>query len=381
MDGHDLLHALRGTSEFEAVGDTPDQEKPVRSRALPPDLSDCVTHVTAGNRKMPVLKAMTTTACERDCHYCPFRAGRSSMRRVTLTPDDMARGFMALYERGAVEGLFLSSGVIRGGVTSQDSIIDVGTILREKFDFRGYMHLKIMPGAERDQVQRTMELANRVSANLEAPSASRLTKIAPHKDFAGELLTRLRWVEDLRQASGGKLAASSTTEFVVGPAGESDVELLSTSAALYQQLGLARVYFSAFQPVRDTPLDNHPATTDTRRIRLYQASFLLRDYGFDVEELPFTPGGNLPLTTDPKRVWADANLLHTPIEINTAETHDLMRIPGIGSKSAARIVRARRVHPLRSLDDLRAAGVLNVKRAEAYILLDGKRPHFQPRLL
>ncbi len=210
------------------------------------------------------------------------------MRRMTLTPDDMARGFMSLYRGGAVEGLFLSSGVIRGGVTSQDSILDVGAILREKYDFRGYMHLKIMPGAERDQVQRAMQLANRVSINLEAPNAERLERIAPGKRFEDELLTRLRWVEELRQQT--RLTSSSTTELVVGPAGERDVEILSTTEFLHRQLKLARVYFSAFRPIPDTPLDNEPATDPARQFRLYQASFLLRDYEFDVEELPFRPG-------------------------------------------------------------------------------------------
>jgi predicted DNA-binding helix-hairpin-helix protein len=175
MDGHDLLKALNGVTEFESVGDAPRRERPSRA----PDLSGCVTQVVAGNRKMPVLKSLMTTACERDCFYCPFRAGRSSMRRMTFSPDDMARGFMALYRAGAVEGLFLSSGVIRGGVTTQDNILDVGAILREKYDFRGYMHLKIMPGAERDQVQRAMALANRVSINLEAPNAERLDRSRP----------------------------------------------------------------------------------------------------------------------------------------------------------------------------------------------------------
>lgn len=380
MDGHDLLQTLRGATAFEAVGDDPAHEGPSRSRKLPPDLSDCVTHVTAGSRKMPVLKAMTTTACERDCYYCPFRAGRSAMRRVTLTPDDLARGFMALYSGGAVEGLFLSSGVIRGGVTTQDAIIDTATILRAKYAFKGYMHLKIMPGAERDQVLRTMQLADRVSANLEAPSADRLMRIAPTKHFTEDLLTRLQWIEDLRRTSGGALRASSTTEFVVGPAGESDVELLSTSAYLHRQLGLARVYFSAFHPVHDTPLDNYPATNDTRRIRLYQASFLLRDYGFDVEEMPFTPDGNLPLNIDPKRAWADEHLLQAPVEINTAAPEQLLRVPGIGSKSATRIVRARQRDRLRTLGDLQAIGVPNVKRVEPYVLLNGRRPAQQQRL-
>ena len=380
MDGHDLLHALQGATEFETVGDTPAHERPARRSAGPLDLSDCITQVTAGNRKMPVLKGMTTTACERDCLYCPFRAGRTAMRRVTPTPDDYAQGFLALYKAGAVEGLFLSSGVIRGGVHSQDSIIDTATILREKYGFRGYMHLKIMPGAERDQVQRTMELADRVSVNLsEAPSADRLAKIAPGKGFSDELLTRLQWVEDLRRDSGGQLAPSSTTEFVVGPAGESDVELLSTSQQLYRHLKLSRVYFSAFHPVLDTPLENVAPTIDTRRIRLYQASFLLRDYGFDVE-LPFTQEGHLPLDTDPKLAWAEVHLRHTPVEVNTASPEDLLRVPGIGSQGAARIVRARRQSTLRTLQDLRALGVRNVQRVAPYVLLDGVQPPQQPRL-
>jgi predicted DNA-binding helix-hairpin-helix protein len=370
MDGHELLDALRGTTEFESVGDAPQQEIPDNA----PDLSGCVTHVTAGNRKMPVLKTLLTTACERGCFYCPFRAGRTSMKRVSFSPDDMASGFMALHRAGAVEGLFLSSGVIRGGVTTQDAILDTGAILREKYGFKGYMHLKIMPGAERDQVVRAMQLADRVSINLEAPNAERLDAIAPHKGFAEELLTRLQWVEELRRASEGTLRASSTTEFVVGPAGERDVELLTTTGYLYRELGLARAYFSAFRPVTETPLDNHPATDLTRRLRLYQASFLLRDYAFDVEELPFAQNGDLPLDADPKRAWADDHLRAAPLEVNRASFRELIRVPGIGKKGAARLLEARRQGKLRDLADLRSAGVVNATRAAPYVLLNGSRP-------
>lgn len=379
MDGHDLLHEMRGITEFEAVGDAPHLERKRPTPPDTPDLSDCITHVVAGDRRMPVLKAMTTTACERDCFYCPFRAGRSAMRRVKFTPDDLARGFMALYRGGAVEGLFLSSGVIRGGITSQDSILDVGAILREKYNFRGYMHLKIMPGAERDQVIQAMKLADRVSANLEAPNAPRLEAIAPQKQFDAELLTRLKWIEEIRQQSEGQIRASSTTEFVVGPAGERDVELLSATDYLHNQLKLARVYFSAFHPVRDTPLDNVAPTTEQRKIRLYQASFLLRDYGFSVEELPFIGAGDLPQHTDPKTAWAEENLRHAPIELNLAERKDLLRVPGIGMKNAARILAARRRGTLRSLADVRALGINGTRRMEPYILINGRSPG-QPRL-
>jgi len=380
MDGHDLLTALHGTTEFESVGDSPRDEVPVRSRRVPPDLSGCITNVTAGSRKMPVLKAMSTTACERDCFYCPFRAGRSAMKRVKFTPDELASGFMALYRAGAVEGLFLSSGVVRGGVTSQDAILDTGAILRQKYGYRGYMHLKLMPGAERDQVREAMRLATRVSINLEAPNAHRLERIAPAKRFDQELLTRLRWVEELRQDPDARLRASSTTEMVVGPAGESDLELLSVTEVLFRQLHLSRVYYSAFRPVAETPLAEAPPTDPLRQVRLYQASFLLRDYGFELEELPFVGEGNLPLSVDPKRAWADEVLARRPVELNSAARAELLRVPGIGPLSADRILQARGKGRLRELSDLRAIGVRGVQRIAPYVLLDGRRPIEQPRL-
>lgn len=380
MDGHDLLSALHGTTEFESVGDAPRQEQPVRSRRVPPDLSGCITNVTAGSRKMPVLKAMSTTACERDCFYCPFRAGRSSMKRVKFTPDEMASGFMALYRAGAVEGLFLSSGIVRGGVTSQDAILDTGAILRQKHGFRGYMHLKLMPGAQRDQVREAMRLATRVSINLEAPNAARLERIAPGKLFEQELVTPLRWVDEMRQDPDSRLRASSTTELVVGPAGESDLELLSVTDVLYRQLHLSRVYYSAFRPLVETPLADVPATDPQRQLRLYQASFLLRDYGFELEELPFAGQGDLPRAVDPKRAWADQSLAHQPVEINYAARAALLRVPGIGPQGADRILKARARGRLRTLDDLRAIGIRGVKRVAPYVLLDGRRPLDQPRL-
>lgn len=380
MDGHDLLSALAGTTEFEAAGDTSRSEAPARSRRIPPDLSGCITHVIAGSRKMPVLKAMATTACERDCFYCPFRAGRSAMKRVRFTPDELASGFMALYRAGAVEGMFLSSGVVRGGVTTQDAILDTGAILRRKYGFRGYLHLKLMPGVERDQVREAMRLATRVSINLEAPNATRLARIAPGKQFEQELLTPLRWVEELRRDPDAGLRASSTTELVVGAAGESDLELLSITDQLFRQLRLARVYYSAFRPVAETPLADLPATDPLRELRLYQASFLLRDYGFELEDLPFTGQGDLPLHVDPKRAWADQVLVHQPVEINRASRAELLRVPGIGPRSADQILKARVQGRLRTLADLRHIGIRAVQRVAPYVLLDGHRPVEQPRL-
>ncbi len=340
--------------------------------------------VMPGGKRITLLKTMVTSACERNCNYCPFRAGRN-YRRATFKPEELAQTFMAMYRAGLVEGMFLSSGIIRGGVTTQDKLIATAEILRQKLNFRGYLHLKIMPGAERDQVQRSMELASRVSVNLEGPNDRRLALLAPKKVFLDELLQPLKWVEEIRQTVAPAKTwngrwPSSTTQFVVGAVGDSDLELLTTSGYLLRHLRLSRTYYMAFNPVPDTPLENVPPENPWRQHRLYQASFLLRDYGFDLEEMPFAQNGNLPLDADPKLAWAQANLSEAPLELNRAGPDSLLRVPGIGPKGARSIVAARRHNKLRELKDLKAIGV-SPTRPAPYVLLDGKRPAFQPRLL
>ncbi len=330
--------------------------------------------VMPGGRRIALLKTLLTSACERDCAYCPFRQGRD-FHRATFTPDELALLFMRLHQEGIAEGIFLSSGVSGGGPRTQDRLIAAAEILRRRYDFRGYIHLKIMPGAEREQIRAAMRLADRVSVNLEAPNTERLSSLAPHKLFAEELLQRLRWIEEIRRGELGRWP-SSTTQFVVGAAGESDLELLTTTEFLHRQAGLARAYFSGFSPVPDTPLEDHPPTSALREHRLYQSSFLLRDYGFTVEELPFDPGGNLPLESDPKLAWARLHLTHAPVEVNTAARRDLLRVPGIGPVGAERILQERRRGHLRDLADLRKLGVVT-RRAASFVLLDGRRPVHQ----
>ncbi|MCX7682051.1 MAG: radical SAM protein [Anaerolineae bacterium] len=345
---------------------------------LADDLAGCVYHaVTPGGKRIALLKTLLTSACERDCFYCAFRQGRD-VRRAAFSPDELARLFMQLHQQGIVEGIFLSSGVAGGGPNTEDRLIATAEILRRRYGFQGYIHLKIMPGAERDQVAAAMRLANRVSVNLEAPNTRRLQLLAPHKVFAEELLQRLRWIEELRHEMPGR-GPSSTTQFVVGAAGESDLELLTTTEFLHRQVGLARAYFVAFVPVPGTPLENHPPTSPLREHRLSQSSFLLRDYGFTVEELPFDAEGNLPLEHDPKWVWALRELTNAPVEINTADRLTLLRVPGVGPKGAARLLEARRHGRLRELSDLRKLGIA-ADRAAPFILLDGRRPAYQPPL-
>lgn len=342
-----------------------------------------ITITSAGGRRVPLLKAMLTTACERDCHYCGFRAGMD-WRRLTFKPEEMARAFQMIHQAGMVEGLFLSTGLFGGGAHTQDKLLDTADILRNRLGYRGYLHLKIMPGAERDQIRRAMELADRISLNLEAPDQKRLSHIAPKKELREELLLRLQWIEEIRRSEPGWRGwngrwSSSATQFVVGAVDETDVDLLALTYQLMRTAKLARTYFMAFTPVEGTPLENHPPENPLREHRLYQASYLLRDYGFDLEDLPFDRRGHLPIGRDPKSAYAEMALSEAPVELNRADRHDLLRVPGVGPRGASAILKARRTSKLRDLSDLRAMGIV-AERAAPYITLDGQRPDRQARL-
>jgi predicted DNA-binding helix-hairpin-helix protein len=370
--------SLAGTDSCPASSSTqagiqpPEHGFPIHMAALP------------NGRRMPLLKSLLTSACERNCYYCPFRAGRDT-RRVSFKPDEMARTVVQLSSTGTIQGAFISSGIAGGGIRTQDRLIDTAEILRNKLHYRGYLHLKIMPGAETAQIERAMQLADRVSVNLEAPNTNRLQLLAPQKDLLEELLQPLRTIEKIRSTRPGYQGwngrwPSSTTQFVVGAVGENDLELLQTVSYLYRKLHLARSYFSGFSPVRGTPFEEKDPINPWRQHRLYQASFLLRDYGFEVEELPFEGDGVLPLELDPKQAWAGQNLSQAPLEINRAWKEQLLRVPGIGPRGAQAILNARvKGGRLQSLEDLKALGVY-ADRAAPFILLDGHRPPAQLRL-
>jgi predicted DNA-binding helix-hairpin-helix protein len=340
-------------------------------------LKGAVVQVQRPDGPMVVLRTLQTSACEQNCFYCPFRAGRSGMPRIGFSPDELAGEFDRLQRAGVVKGLFLSSGSVGGGSRSMDPMLASVELLRHKYAYRGYVHLKIMPGAERAQVEQAFSLADRVSVNLEGANAERLACLAPGKDFGGELLGAMRWVREIAQAQGPmKKAPSLVTQFVVGPAGESDRELLTTAERLYRELKLARAYYSGFNPVPDTPLADVAPTPAVREHRLYQADWLLRFYGFALGDLPFDQDGVLPSDVDPKLAWARQHLAERPVEVNRASRRDLLRVPGIGPRSADAILRARRQGQLRELGDLRTLGAV-ASRAAPFVLLDGRRPPHQ----
>ncbi|MCB0062317.1 MAG: radical SAM protein [Caldilineaceae bacterium] len=379
-DPFQKLSLLENATAFEPAGADPlteqtaGQRESTHTRATAKPLP-CISEVTTPQGKKPVLKAMMTTACERDCYYCPFRAGRSKMQRITFEPDEMAKTFDLMQRAQLVDGMFLSSGIIKGGATTQDKIIDTAELIRKKYRYRGYVHLKIMPGAEYDQIRRTMQLADRVSVNLEGATEERLQRLAPKKAYWTELIQRLQWVSQLRVQE--QLRASVVTQFVVGAVGDTDLELLQVSETLYRQLGLRRTYYSAFHPISQTPFETLPSTPALRQHRLYQASFLLRDYGWLLEDLPFQQDTNLRTDVDPKQAWADEHLRHAPLEVNRATREELLRIPGIGPKGVEAILRARPRGHLTELSQLRRVGIRDVKRAAPYVLLNGRAPEQQ----
>ena len=327
-------------------------------------------------KSMPLLKSMITSVCENNCYYCAFRAGRDC-QRASFTPDEMADTFTKLNNKNIAKGLFLSSGIAGSSVRIQDKIIDTAAILRKKLNYQGYMHLKIMPGAEFSQIENLMLYADRVSINLEAPNRERLSSLAPKKDFYDALYLRLSWAAQIRDklmSFGSKRGKSPsiTTQFVVGPSGESDYELLKTSVFLINTFRLARIYFMTFRPVLGTPLAETAPEDPLRGHRLYQSSFLMRDYGFHFEDFAFLPNGNLRLDRDPKQIWAEINLSESPLEINRASRSELLRIPGIGPKRVKFITEYRQKNLIRTEEDLKKLGI-PIEKSGKYMLLNGRR--------
>ncbi|HEX8693103.1 MAG TPA: radical SAM protein [Longimicrobium sp.] len=337
--------------------------------------------VTGG--RVSLLRILMTNACSFNCHYCPMRRDRN-LPRTLLKPEELVRVFLAAHQRGWCEGLFITTGIPARPVKVMDDLVRVLELLRERHGFRGYVHVKIVPGAETAQIERLTRLASRVSLNLEAPCGQSLVQIAPEKSFATSLaaLDQARALVKREQAEraegrprdplhpGG--AAGMTVQFVVGATQDSDRTLLGRVTDLYAGGGVHHAHFSAFRPIRETPLEDAPAAPALREQRLYQADYLLRSYGFGADEVVFDEAGNLPLGRDPKTSWALAHPERFPVEVRTAGYEELLRVPGIGPGAARRIVAERGGTVLRGLADLRRLGVVTT-RAAGFLTLGGRR--------
>jgi putative DNA modification/repair radical SAM protein len=397
MDAAEKLRVLISDAAFECEGGKSASARAVQ-QLKEQRLRESIYHAKVPGGTMPLLKTLLTNACIKNCAYCPI-AAYCDHRVVSFKPDEMARLFMAMHKAGMVNGLFLSSGIVRDPDTTQELLNDTAKILRTRYGFRGYIHLKVMPGASLEAIKEAARWANRISVNAEAPNEQRLKAIAPDKSFQGEMLPtlkriaeiitqrRMEWLERqgvVQRIGKGWLAdldelasvptppvLSSTTQFVVGAAGESDKELLQTVVQFYRQFQLGRAYFSAFRPICGTKMEDAPAETPVREHRLYQADFLLRRYDFELDELPFDEQGNLPRDVDPKLAWALRHPERFPVEVMKAEREELLRVPGIGPETAERIVKARKEGTLLTAEDLQRLGV-RLKRAAPFLTLRGK---------
>jgi predicted DNA-binding helix-hairpin-helix protein len=374
LDTEDKLALLGYAARHDLCGTAPIRmrRRTRRYRSVPPGLYPAVLP----NGKMAcLLKVLLTNVCANDCAYCQNRLGGRG-REAAFRPEELARTFMDLRYRRLAQGLFLSSGIPGDPDAVTRDMIDVLEILRTRYAYKGYIHVKILPGASRAAVERACQLADRASINLEFPNPDRLSLASSRKRFEGDLLTRLAWLGEIHR--GGLLKSGLTTQFVVGAAGESDAEILSTLKRLYTEHSLRRAYFSSFNPLPGTPWEEKPPVSTLREHRLYQADFLHRLYGFDWEEIPLDESGGLHLDKDPKAAWAAAHPEFFPVEINRAGSKALLRVPGIGCTSSQRIVNIRGEGRLRDLEQLRRLGVV-ISRAAPYILLDGRVPPALPR--
>lgn len=353
-----------------------------RAGALRP-LNIREVRVGAYGPRAKLLRILMTNACSFNCHYCPMRRDRE-LPRTLLKPAEMVRIFLDAVARGWASGLFITTGIPGRPAKVMDDLIEVLELLRERHGFRGYVHVKIIPGAEEAQVDRITALANRVSINLETPCGDSLRAIAPEKRLETTLVTLGRVqgrVGDAREEEGDGRppdplrpggTAGITTQFVVGATPDPDRAILERVTELYRGGGMHHTHFSAFRPIRDTPLEGARGALPLREHRLYQADHLLRRYRFTREELVFDEGGNLSLAHDPKVAWALAHPERFPVDLRTAPYEELLRIPGIGPRVARRILEKRRTAMPRGIEDLRGLGVV-VVRAQGFVSIGGRR--------
>jgi putative DNA modification/repair radical SAM protein len=327
-------------------------------------------------RCISLLKILLTNWCQYDCLYCVNRVS-SNVQRARFTVDEVVQLTLDFYRRNCIEGLFLSSGIIRSPDYTMEQVVEVARVLREEHDFRGYIHLKTIPDAAPELLQKAGRYADRLSINIELPTQHGLSTLAPEKDGAAikRSMAKLRLhiehakgeardaekapVMSIAGAKPGRekppafAAAGQSTQMIVGADGADDATILQTSATLYGSYKLKRVYYSAFSPIPDSssslPLQAPPLV---REHRLYQADWLMRFYGFEAGEIASGGNGMLSLEVDPKLAWALAHPDRFPVDVNRAPREMLLRVPGLGVKAVDRLLLARRVRRIRA-EDLR----------------------------
>lgn len=336
---------------------------------------------SADSRCISLLKILFTNECIYDCKYCINRASNDVVR-TSFTPEEVCTLTMEFYRRNYIEGLFLSSGVLKSPDYTMELIYATLYRLRNVCDFQGYIHVKAIPGADQRLIRLTGYLADRMSVNMELPTAESLRLLAPHKSRKN-ILTPMRFVQEkmeenrqeimLYRSAPRFVPAGQSTQMIIGATPETDYQILRVTESLYKKFDLKRVFYSAFVPVNEDKVlsairEQGPPLL--REHRLYQADWLLRFYYFEADELLDEENPNFNVLLDPKCCWALKHLETFPVEINRADYYTLLRVPGIGYKSAGRIVKARRMGSI-GFEDLKKMGVV-LKRALYFITCGGK---------
>ena len=313
-----------------------------------------------------LLKTLLSNACANDCRYCPLRT-ESDVKRCSLLPEEVARVFMEYYRRKKVFGLFLSSAVTGSADATMERINAAARLLRQRHDFRGYIHLKIIPGASDAAIEDAVSLSTAVSLNIEVPGKRHFDQLSQKKDYFRDIVRPLKLMARLTDKGSRFSRVKCTTQFIVGASDETDSEIIESVVGLYDRLRFQRVYFSAYQKGLGNPgipgeqrMPVDPETPFVREHRLYQTDFLMRRYGFSGGDIPLDGSGNLRLDKDPKEVWADRHPEFYPVRINTSDRGALLRVPGIGPDTVNKIIRARQERRITGIEDMGIKG----KRAE-----------------
>jgi predicted DNA-binding helix-hairpin-helix protein len=324
-----------------------------------------------------MLKTLMSNVCVNDCKYCPYRHDRDVVR-CTIEPDALVRIFLEYVRRKQVIGLFLSSGVIGTPDRTMQLLTDTAAMLRNRHHYRGYIHLKIIPGASDSAIDEALRLASTVSLNIETPGRNRFRQLSERKDYIRDIIRPMQRISALTSENGPFSKVRQTTQFIVGASDESDAEIVNYTGNLYKKLNIGRVYFSAYQRgLGDHTIPGEQMTVSTgtgigtdaafiREHRLYQVDFLLRQYRFSAEDITFDANGALALDTDPKMAWAQRHPEYFPVNVNHADKYELLRVPGIGPRSVTKILAMRRQSSIKQLDDLPLRGTW-LARAKEYV--------------
>lgn len=379
----DKLHILTTAAKFDVACTSSGVDRRGNGRDMGNAVRAGICHsFAADGRCISLLKILLSNECVYDCKYCINRKS-NDVRRATFTPEEVCELTMQFYRRNYIEGLFLSSGIVKNPSYTMELLYQTLFLLRNKYRFMGYIHVKGIPGADPLIIEKTGYLADRMSINLELPTREGLEKLAPNKPRTS-ILKNMRQIQNgiennkndivLYRNAPKFVSGGQSTQMIIGATPENDYQILSVAESLYDKFSLKRVFYSAFVHVNEDKA--LPAVREgegpplLREHRLYQADWLLRFYGFKAQELLSEDRPNFNIAIDPKADWAIRHLENFPVEINRADYHTLLRVPGLGVNSARRIVAARR-HGNLTFEDLRKIGVV-LKRAVFFITCNGK---------